>query len=85
MITVYFKKGIDPDMAAVNVQNRVQQAQSLLPSEVVRVGVQTEKRQTSTLMLFSLTSDKGQYDEQFLTNYSANQYSSCHQAYTGCR
>jgi HAE1 family hydrophobic/amphiphilic exporter-1 len=57
-------------MAAVNVQNRVQQAQSLLPSEVVRVGVQTEKRQTSTLMLFSLTSDKGQYDEQFLTNYS---------------
>jgi HAE1 family hydrophobic/amphiphilic exporter-1 len=70
MITVYFKKGINPDMAAVNVQNRVQQAQSLLPSEVIRVGVQTEKRQTSTLMLFSLTSDKGQYDEQFLTNYS---------------
>lgn len=70
MITVYFKKGIDPDMAAVNVQNRVQQAQNLLPSEVVRVGIQTEKRQTSTLMLFSLTSDKGQYDEKFLTNYA---------------
>src|SRR5574344_139623 len=55
-ITVYFKQGSNPDMAAVNVQNRVQQAQSLLPSEVVRVGVQTEKRQTSTLLLFSLTS-----------------------------
>src|SRR5574344_1188162 len=70
-ITVYFKQGTDPDMAAVNVQNRVQQAQSLLPSEVVRVGVQTEKRQTSTLLLFSVTSDKGQYDEKFLTNYAA--------------
>ncbi len=70
-ITVYFKQGTDPDMAAVNVQNRVQQAQSLLPSEVVRVGVQTEKRQTSILLLFSVTSDKGQYDEKFLTNYAA--------------
>jgi HAE1 family hydrophobic/amphiphilic exporter-1 len=70
-INVYFKQGTNPDMAAVNVQNRVQQAQSLLPSEVVKVGVQTEKRQTSTLLLFSLTSDKGQYDEKFLTNYSA--------------
>jgi HAE1 family hydrophobic/amphiphilic exporter-1 len=70
MITVYFKQGTNADMAAVNVQNRVQQAQSLLPSEVVRVGVQTEKRQTSTLLLFSVTSDKGQYDEKFLSNYA---------------
>jgi len=70
-ITVYFKQGINADMAAVNVQNRVQQAQSLLPSEVVQIGVITEKRQTSMLMIFSLTSDKGQYDEKFLTNYAA--------------
>jgi HAE1 family hydrophobic/amphiphilic exporter-1 len=70
-ITVFFKQGTNPDMAAVNVQNRVQQAQNLLPSEVVQVGVTTEKRQTSTLMIFSLTSDKGQYDETFLTNYVA--------------
>lgn len=69
-ITVYFKQGTNPDMAAVNVQNRVQQAQSLLPSEVIKVGVQTEKRQTSTLLFFSVTSDKGQYDEKFLTNYT---------------
>lgn len=70
MITVYFKKGINPDMAAVNVQNRVQQAQNLLPAEVVKVGVSTQKRQTSNLMIFSLTSSKGQYSEQFLTNYA---------------
>lgn len=69
-VTVYFKQGTNPDMAAVNVQNRVQQAQNLLPSEVVQVGVTTEKRQTSTLLIFSLTSDKGQYDEKFLTNYA---------------
>lgn len=46
MITVYFKQGTNPDMAAVNVQNRVQQAQSLLPAEVTRVGVTVSKRQT---------------------------------------
>ena len=46
-ITIYFKQGTDADMAAVNVQNRVQQAQNLLPAEVVSVGVTTEKRQTS--------------------------------------
>jgi hydrophobic/amphiphilic exporter-1 (mainly G- bacteria), HAE1 family len=70
-ITVYFKQGTNPDMASVNVQNRVQQAQSLLPSEVVSVGVTTEKRQSSMLLIFSLTSNKGQYDEKFLTNYAA--------------
>ncbi len=70
MITVYFKQGTNPDMAAVNVQNRVQQAQNLLPSEVVQVGVTTQKRQTSTLLILSVTSDKGQYDEKFLQNYA---------------
>lgn len=71
LITVYFKQGTNSDMCAVNVQNRVQQAQNLLPSEVVQVGVTTEKRQPSTLLIFSLTSDKGQYDERFLANYAA--------------
>lgn len=70
MITIYFKQGINADMAAVNVQNRVQQAQALLPAEVVQIGVMTMKRQTSNLLMFSVTSDKGQYDEQFLTNYA---------------
>ena len=69
-ITVYFKEGTDPDMAAVNVQNRVQQAQSLLPADVVRVGVTTQKRQSSMLMVYSLTSKDGRYDAQFLANYA---------------
>ncbi len=70
-ITIYFKQGTDADMAAVNVQNRVAQAQNLLPSEVVSVGVTTEKRQTSQVLIYALTSDKGQYGEDFLTNYNA--------------
>mgnify|MGYP004514216937 CR=1 FL=1 len=70
-ITIYFKQGTDADMAAVNVQNRVQQAQNLLPAEVVSVGVTTEKRQTSQVLIYALTSDKGQYSEDFLTNYNA--------------
>ena len=69
-ITVYFKEDTDPDMAAVNVQNRVQQAQSLLPADVVRVGVTTQKRQSSMLMVYSLTSKDGRYDAQFLANYA---------------
>jgi len=69
-ITVYFKKGINPDMAAVNVQNRVQQAQSLLPAEVTRAGVTVMKRQTSQVLMFSLTSPDGRYDDEFLTNYA---------------
>ncbi|MBO8478233.1 MAG: efflux RND transporter permease subunit [Bacteroidetes bacterium] len=68
-ISVYFKQGVDPDMAAVNVQNRVSRAQSLLPAEVTRVGVETMKRQSSTLKVFALTSPDGTYDETFLTNY----------------
>ena len=68
-ISVYFKQGVDPDMAAVNVQNRVSRAQSLLPAEVTRVGVETMKRQSSTLKVFALASPDGTYDETFLTNY----------------
>lgn len=68
-ITVYFKQGSDPDMAAVNVQNKVSTATSLLPAEVTKVGVTTTKRQSSTLMIFGLYSPNGTYDETFLTNY----------------
>jgi len=68
-ITVYFKQGTDPDMAAVNVQNNVSTATSLLPAEVTKVGVTTMKRQSSMLMIFGLYSPKGTYDETFLTNY----------------
>ena len=69
-ITVYFKQGSDPDMAAVNVQNRVSQAQALLPAEVTRVGVTVQKRQTSNVLMFSLTTEDGRYDDVFLTNYA---------------
>ena len=68
-IQVLFRQGMNPDMCAVNVQNRVQQAQSLLPAEVTRIGVTVMKRQTSQVMMFTLTSD-GRYDDEFLTNYS---------------
>lgn len=68
-ITVYFKQGTDPDMAAVNVQNKMSTATSLLPAEVTKVGVTTMKRQSSMLMIFGLYSPKGTYDETFLTNY----------------
>ena len=64
-INVYFKQGTDPDMAAVNVQNRVAKAQNLLPAEVTRVGVITEKRQTSMLMVFSLFSHDDRYSMEF--------------------
>ena len=69
-ITVYFKQGSDPDMAAVNVQNRVSQAQSLLPAEVTRVGVTVQKQQTSNVIMFTLTTEDGRYDDVFLTNYA---------------
>ncbi len=70
-ITIYFKQGSDPDMAAVNVQNKVATATSLLPAEVTKVGVTTMKRQSSMLKIFGLYSPKGTYDETFLTNYLA--------------
>lgn len=68
-ITVYFKQGTDPDMAAVNVQNKVSRATGKLPAEVTQVGVTTSKRQTSILQMFSLTSPKNTYDDAFLANY----------------
>lgn len=69
-ISIYFKQGTDPDMAAVNVQNRVSMAQGLLPAEVTKVGVTTQKRQTSMLMEFSIYDEKDQYDIEFLENYA---------------
>jgi len=69
-IEVYFKQGTDPDMAAVNVQNRVARANALLPAEVTRAGVITGKRQNNMLMVFSVYSSDGQYDETFLQNYT---------------
>ena len=68
-INVYFKQGTDPDMAAVNVQNRVTKAQGTLPSEVTKIGVTAQKRQNSQLQLMSLYCTNGDYDEKFLANY----------------
>lgn len=68
-ILVYFKQGTDPDMAAVNVQNRVSEAQGLLPSEVTAIGVSTMKRQNSFLQINSFISPNARYNETFLANY----------------
>ena len=68
-ITVTFQQGFDPDMAAVDVQNRVAKAANLLPSEVNQVGVLTQKRQTSMLVGVSLVDTTGRYGEEFLDNY----------------
>ena len=69
IIQVYFKQGTDPDMAAVNVQNRVAKAQGLLPAEVTKVGVSTMKRQTSFLQIGAMVCTDGRYDQTFLANY----------------
>ena len=69
-IQIYFKQGTDPDMAAVNVQNRVSKALGLLPSEVTKVGVITSKRQTSMLLGFSVYSSDDKYDSKFIENYA---------------
>ncbi len=69
-ISVYFNQGTDPDMAAVNVQNRVSMAQGLLPAEVTKVGVTTQKRQTSMLMVFSLYDKEDKYNIEFIENYA---------------
>ena len=69
-IDVYFKQGTDPDMAAVNVQNRVTKAQGFLPAEVTQIGVTTQKRQTSMLLGFAIYSEDDQYDIKFLENYA---------------
>ncbi len=69
-ISVYFEQGFDPNMAAVDVQNRVAKAQSLLPAEVTRVGVLTQKRQTSMLLNVAIYDTSGKYSEEFIDNYA---------------
>ena len=69
-ISILFRQGMNADMCAVNVQNRVQQALALLPAEVTRIGVTVMKRQTSQVLMFTLTSEDGRYDDEFLTNYN---------------
>lgn len=68
-ITIYFKQGADPNMAVVNVQNRVASAQGLLPAEVTKSGVTVRKTQNSNLKFITLYSPDGRYDSKFLTNY----------------
>ena len=67
--TVYFKQGTDPDMATVNVQNRVTRTQALLPADVNKVGVTVQKRQNNILRIFAVRSADGKYDEDFVSNY----------------
>ena len=69
-ISIYFKQGTDPDMAAVNVQNRVSMAQGLLPAEVTKIGVTTQKRQNSMLVVFAVYDAEDRYDQKFLENYA---------------
>ncbi|MBU2900779.1 MAG: efflux RND transporter permease subunit [Maribacter dokdonensis] len=69
-INVYFKLGTDPDIAAVNVQNRVARANSVLPQAVIQTGVITQKSQTSALLFFSLFSENDNYDATFVENYA---------------
>ena len=68
-ISVYFKQGVDADMATVNVQNRVSKAQSQLPSDVTQVGIETSKRQNSILRIIGVQSTNGKYDDDFVSNY----------------
>src|SRR5450755_2058416 len=69
-ITIYFKLGTNPDINAVNVQNRVSIASSVLPSEVTKTGVTVQKQQSSNLLIFSIKSDNSAYDQTFLNNYA---------------
>jgi len=69
-ITVYFKLGTNPDINAVNVQNRVQRATNVLPAEVTKAGVTVDKQQSSNLLFFSIKSDNPDYDQTFLNNYA---------------
>ena len=68
-ITVYFRQGTDPDMATVNVQNRLASAQGLLPAEVTRSGVNVRKRQTSNIKQLAVYSPDDSFDRAFLANY----------------
>jgi HAE1 family hydrophobic/amphiphilic exporter-1 len=69
-ISIYFKLGTNPDLAAVNVQNRVSRATPLLPQEVTKAGVTTSKRQSDNILIFSLYSENPDYDMTFLQNYA---------------
>jgi HAE1 family hydrophobic/amphiphilic exporter-1 len=69
-INVYFKQGMNPDMAAVNVQNRVSQAAALLPSEVTKNGVTVQKQQSSTVLMIMIKSENPDYDGKFIQNYT---------------
>lgn len=69
LITVYFKQGTDPDMATINVKNRVSQAEGNLPAEVTKVGVTVQKRQSGFLKILTLYSSDNRYDQNFITNY----------------
>jgi HAE1 family hydrophobic/amphiphilic exporter-1 len=69
-ITVIFKPGVDPDIAAVNVQNRVARATPILPVEVTSTGVVTQKQQTSALMFFTLYSENPEFDQKYVENYT---------------
>ncbi len=69
-ISIYFKQGINPDIASVNVQNLVSKATPLLPQEVTKVGVTVQKQQSSTVLMLTLSSDNPEYDTQFLQNYA---------------
>ena len=68
-ITVYFKQGTDPDMATVNVKNKVGEAEGLLPAEVTKIGVTVEKRQNSMLKIIALYAPEDDYDQTFINNY----------------
>ena len=68
-IQVFFEQGIDPDIAAVNVQNRVSRATPLLPREVTQSGVTTQKQQTSSLMFITVLSKSDDYDATYIQNY----------------
>ncbi|MBR6963286.1 MAG: efflux RND transporter permease subunit [Prevotella sp.] len=68
-IVVYFKQGADPDIAAVNVQNRVSRATALLPADVTKVGVQVMKQQSNILQIGAIRSVDGKYDDDFVANY----------------
>lgn len=68
-ITIYFRQGTDPDMATVNVQNRIATAQGLMPAEVTRSGINVRKRQTSNIKALALYSPDDLFDESFLNNY----------------
>ncbi len=68
-VTVYFRQGTDPDMAAVNVQNCISQAQGLLPAEVIQSGITLRKSQNITAKIIALYSPDDRHDQKFIFNY----------------